>query len=251
MGCCFFQNKNYYQAIINFLIALELNSNSVNSYEYLYQVYLQLGLTKKCIDNLLGRIKPPGQKPALHSRKREASEKLKQELSKTKIFGIGLGKTGTTTLGVCLNYLGYKHYGWYSLTNHKLLYQIKLDNFDDVHRVVNQYDCFEDYPWSFIYKWLDEKYPNSKFILTMRKSSQIWFKSCFNHYFRLQDRAAHTYKLIYGLDHPQHCSDEYINFYESHNQKVIDYFQNKPDKLLIISWEEGDSWDKLCDFLGK
>jgi len=38
---------------------------------------------------------------------------------------------------------------------------------------------------------------------------------------------------------------------ESHNQQVIDYFQNKPDKLLIICWEKGDSWDKLCNFLGK
>ena len=54
LGCCFFLNKNYHQAIINFLIALELNSSSVISYEYLYQVYLQLGLTKKCIDNLFG-----------------------------------------------------------------------------------------------------------------------------------------------------------------------------------------------------
>ena len=251
LGCCFFQNKNYHQAIINFLIALELNSSSVISYEYLYQVYLQLGLTKKCIDNLFGRFKQPSQKPTLTIRIKEKSVNSKQELSKTKIFGIGLGKTGTTTLGACLNNLGYKHYGWYSLTNYKLLHQIKLDNFDDVHRVVNQYDCFEDYPWPLIYKWLDQKYPNSKFILTIRKCSQTWFKSCLNHYFRLQDRAAYVYDLIYGLGHPQNCSDEYINFYESHNQQVIDYFQSKPDKLLIICWEKGDSWDKLCGFLGK
>lgn len=186
----------------------------------MYAVYLQLGLTKKCIDNLLFRFKQPSQKPALNSRIKETSANLKRELSKTKIFGIGLGKTGTTTLGVCLNSLAYQHYGWYSLTNYKLLHKIKLDNFDDVYRVVNQYDCFEDYPWPLIYKCLDQKYPNSKFILTTRKCSQTWLKSCLNHYFRVQDRAAYVYDLIYGLGHPQDCSDEYINFYRKNGSKA-------------------------------
>jgi hypothetical protein len=32
---------------------------------------------------------------------------------------------------------------------------------------------------------------------------------------------------------------------------VIDYFADKPDKLLVICWENKDGWNKLCDFLNK
>ncbi|WP_293081102.1 sulfotransferase [Okeania sp. SIO3B5] len=250
LGYALFQKENYSEAIINFLIALEIDS-SPNTDEKLKKTYLKLGCTEKGAEGLLSRIKESSQQKTFQSRKIEIPEKFQQELSKPKVFGIGLGKTGTTTLGACLNHLNYKHYGWSSLTNYKLIYQIKLGDFDDVYRVVNQYDSFEDYPWPFIYKLLDEKYPNSKFILTIRKCSQTWFKSCLNHYLRLKERAAYVYKLIYGLDHPQDFSDEYVKFYETHNQEVIDYFKFKSDKLLIVSWEEGDSWEKLCGFLGK
>jgi hypothetical protein len=47
------------------------------------------------------------------------------------------------------------------------------------------------------------------------------------------------------------CKEYFTNFYNNHNQQVIDYFADKPDKLLVICWENKDGWNKLCDFLNK
>ncbi len=36
------------------------------------------------------------------------------------------------------------------------------------YELVAQYDAFQDNPWPIIYKGLDVKYPDSKFILMLR-----------------------------------------------------------------------------------
>jgi len=94
-----------------------------------------------------------------------------------KIFGIGLNKTGTTTLGYCFRELGFNHKS-YDL---KLLKHYHNNNMDPIFKTVNQFDVFEDWPWPLLYKMLDKKYNNARFILTVRKDPETWYGSLRKH----------------------------------------------------------------------
>ena len=164
-----------------------------------------------------------------------------------KIFGIGLNKTGTKTLGECLKTLGYRH----SSAQKGLLKDIVLRNdYSTVFKHVNSLDSFEDWPWPLIYKELDSKYPNSRFILTIRKDEFTWLNSLKKHSLRTKPLNNHR-KFAYGFEYPFGHEDEHINFYKQHNAEVIEYFKNRPNDLLVICWENGDGWEKLGQFLGK
>lgn len=162
---------------------------------------------------------------------------------KNKVFGIGLQKTGTTTLGVSLKKLGYRGttYDW-NLT--KSFFE---GNIEPLFAVADKYDSFEDWPWPLAFKELDERYPNSKFILTRRKSAEIWFESLKRHADRYD--VTKYRKLIYGHEMPHQHKDEHIAFYQAHNQAVREYFSSRPTDFIEVCWEEGDGWVELCSFL--
>ena len=161
-----------------------------------------------------------------------------------KIFGIGMMKTGTSTLSACLTELGYHHAPY----TPKLLRQIKQNDYAQVPLHIAQYDSFDDHPWPSVYPWLDENYPDSKFILTTRKDSETWYRSISQHAKRRGPTIER--KLVYGYAMPQWDKASHIAQYEAHNEAVQAYFADWPDKLLVLCWENGDGWGELCRFLG-
>ena len=103
--------------------------------------------------------------------------------NKQKVFVIGLNKTGTTTLKVVLDEFGYK------VATQKVFELLSKDIFEDKGhgRIISYckyYDAFQDLPFSIpgTYKYLDEAFPGSKFILTVRDSDDQWFRSMKNYY---------------------------------------------------------------------
>jgi hypothetical protein len=166
-----------------------------------------------------------------------------------KVFGIGLNKTGTTTLGVCLKELGYNTKG-YTRNSKKLLRQIVLDgNYRNVNPTVFQYDAFEDWPWPLIWPYLDKQWPGSKFILTLRKTPEEWLESVKMHS-KNSTPIPISRKAAYGFYYPFGHESEYIEAYCRHERKVREYFKYRESDLLVINWDEGDGWEELCRFLG-
>jgi hypothetical protein len=164
-----------------------------------------------------------------------------------KIFGIGLNKTGTTTLSGCLQTLGYSHMS----LRIDLLKALKAGHAEQVLKEIDHYDSFEDWPYPLMYRELDEKYgSDAKFILTVRKSPEIWLRSLERHSMHTPPRA-HCRKLIYGYNYPQYSRRQHLEYYNRHNREVEDYFARKPGRLLVICWENGDGWTQLCEFLGE
>ena len=158
-----------------------------------------------------------------------------------KVFGVGFHKTGTTSLAKALTLLGYKVTGPNRVSDPLIsqnVYEIAFD-------LVEKFDAFQDNPWPIIFKELDEKYPGSKFILTLRPSGE-WIRSVARHF-----GAAETpmRKWIYGVGSPKGNEEIYLSRYERHNQEVLDYFRDRPDDLLVLHITEGDGWEKLCPFL--
>ncbi|MDV3351385.1 sulfotransferase [Leptothoe sp. LEGE 181152] len=160
-----------------------------------------------------------------------------------KIVGVGLGKTGTTSLAYCLTYLGYRHQ-WYD-PDVQLSFQ---KNRKAVLEILSNKDSCEDFPWPYLYQDIDEIYPDSKFILTLRKDPETWYASLCKHF----DRGGTNQQkqIAYGYSTPRGFKKEHIDLYLKHAQAVQNHFSDRPDKLLVVCWENGDGWREICRFLG-
>ncbi|HFD80776.1 MAG TPA: sulfotransferase family protein [Gammaproteobacteria bacterium] len=161
-----------------------------------------------------------------------------------KIFGIGVNKTGTKSLGEALSRLGFNHRAWSRET-----YEIYREHgVPGLLGVVEKYDSFEDWPWPLVYREIDEAVPGSKFILTLRESPELWYRSLCKHSMRTGPNVMRS--EIYGYPIPQMNKDEHIRFYNEHVENVRNYFKGRPDDLLEVCWGRGDGWSELAAFLG-
>ena len=161
----------------------------------------------------------------------------------TKIFGIGLQRTGTTSLHQAALLLGIRS----APMSADLLY--------DLHApLIDQYDLFSDNPIPLLYQVLDGIYPNSKFILTMRPVED-WLKSVewlLTHdtpqlSAKLKTIADDIHQKMYGrttFDEPT-----FRAFWHSYHSEVDSYFTDRPGDLLRLNFSAGDGWEKLCPFL--
>lgn len=161
-----------------------------------------------------------------------------------KIVGVGLNKTGTKTLRACLLHWGFRH-----VTCSKGAFDLWRDGrYDDLLAWVSAHDSFEDWPWPLIFRQIDKKFPNTKFILTRRKNAETWFNSLCSH--AVRTGPTEFRKTIYGYEMPHVHKAEHLQFYEKHNESVRNYFRDRPADFLEVCWEEGDKWERLSEFLG-
>lgn len=161
-----------------------------------------------------------------------------------KVFGVGLNRTGTTSLGWCMKHLGRRHRS----CSFDALKALKAGDTEAVFRMTDQYDSFEDWPWPLMYPLLDARYPDAKFVLTLRKDEDVWFESLCRRSWETGPTEIRA--LVYGHTMPQDHKDELVAFYRKHNSEVQEYFRDRPGKLLVVCWERGDGWPELCEFLG-
>jgi hypothetical protein len=156
-----------------------------------------------------------------------------------RVVGVGMSKTGTTTLADCFEILGFTPHKGYDPTLRAA--RKKPGGVEKILKTAERYRSFEDSPWFHVYRELDQRFPGSKFILTVRRDSMTHAKSSWNHGVRGGTRrGASTEEYL----------QEKIRVYEQHNAGVREYFKDRPDDLLVICWENGDGWEKLCPFLG-
>jgi len=167
--------------------------------------------------------------------------------SNFKVFGIGFQKTGTTSLMFALKKLGYDVCDG---CGNAMNPNIRNEVYDVCYALAEKHNAFEDHPWSVLYQEMDCRYPNSKFILTIRPTEQ-WIKSVSSHF---GSTNIPLHEWIYGAGCPKGNEDLYIKRYEQHNQKVISYFDNRPNDLLTLNFDGSltgqELWEKICNFLG-
>lgn len=164
-----------------------------------------------------------------------------------KVFGVGLNKTGTSSLKRALITLGYNHS---DLRGH-LTYKFFNERFDQIFDAVEEYDSFEDWPWPLMYKQVFEKYGKSaRYVLTRRSSVQAWLESLKAHTLSTNPEN-NPRKRIYGFDYPHGAEAQHIEFYQRHLAEVRKFFaeQDASDVLCEVCWEEGDGWQEICAFL--
>jgi len=156
---------------------------------------------------------------------------------KSKIWGLGLSRTGTTTLTFVLNEIGFTH--------------IHYPTDDEMMSFAN--DGASDIPVIPKYKKLDTMFPNSKFILTTRNKDK-WLASMEPYLERKRNwnqsnRQINIRKQVYK--EPFFDYNIYSKVYDDHEKNVREYFKNRPNDLLILNIVDGiDKPQKLFDFLG-
>jgi hypothetical protein len=184
---------------------------------------------------------------------------------KQKVFGIGLSKTGTTSLTEALELLGYRTgHGPAGPETREEFYRFFATGSERIHLSVlnNYYDALTDSPVCCLYQALDKAYPGSKFILTIREKHS-WVRS-YQHQWKVSDRfsgpgshsaLAHYTRFInqklFGHPGTQEAPAEIFSAaYDRHTAEVLDYFRERPHDLLILDICGGEGWSKLAPFLG-
>ncbi len=170
-----------------------------------------------------------------------------------KIFGIGLSKTGTTSLGMALQNLGVRTI--HNPIDQQTYNELTSANYD--LSILKEYQAIVDIPVAPFYAQLDKIFPSSKFILTVRDKNS-WIKSIKTHFEAshhwleanpsLRDFVLFLRACVFGsLDFNE---ERFLYVYDFHVKNVKDYFKGREKDLLILDIIRGEGWEKLCPFLG-
>ncbi|WP_299365905.1 sulfotransferase [Winogradskyella sp.] len=192
--------------------------------------------------------------------------------NKPKVFCIGQNKTGTTSMAKIFQLLDMP------VGNQRKAELLAIDvlngNYDAFFKYVkNKGLAFQDVPFSKpnIYKILDKKFPDSKFILTIRDSPEIWYNSLIKFHAKLFGngeipkksdliKAKYVYPgwmwEMNRLNYKTPEEDIYnkkilIKQHIDYNNDVIDYFKDQPEKLLVVNLKEKNAAEKISNFLQK
>lgn len=152
-----------------------------------------------------------------------------------KVLGLGLSKTGTTSLGLALEALGYRNYDCPGAIS-------RLDGFDSAT------DCTPAL-W-----WRKGRITADKYIITLR-SLDDWLKSIKAHWARNCHKfEGHRQKApaMWEMRHYFYAGNDFDEdifrkAYSLHKEEVLK--NAKP--LLVYYLCEGEGWEPLCEFLDK
>jgi hypothetical protein len=188
-----------------------------------------------------------------------------------KVIGAGFGRTGTLSLKLALEQLGFGPcYHMIETSQHPehdaMWLALARGESDDWRTILDGYAAAVDWPSIMIWKELVAAYPDAKVILTVR-DPDAWYESARKTIFaRMQEfadvlasgdesavdpaRRAHMTmvntvvvdKTFAGNLDRRHA----IRVFNAHNEEVRRTVP--PDRLLV--YESGQGWKKICAFLG-
>ncbi len=173
-----------------------------------------------------------------------------------KIIGAGMGRTGTVSLKIALEQLGFgRCYHMLELLaheDHMALWAAVADGRPDWDAIFAGYDATVDYPGCACWRELAAFYPAAKVVLTVRDPDQ-WFDSTQATIFSadtketLADpRFAPIARLMHRLHPDRYDRAAMVAAFNRHTRAVTDGIPK--DRLLV--YRVGEGWAPLCAFLG-
>lgn len=188
-----------------------------------------------------------------------------------KIFCIGFNKTGTTSIKQAFIDLGFRVGD--QRTAELMIRSYSQGDYGPLIDYCRGAQVFQDIPFSRpdVYKVLDAAFPGSKFILTVRDSPEVWFRSLLNFHSRIFGRgktptaedlqnAEYVWKgwawecmsnlPLTDPDNYPYDPKDHIRRYTKHNEDVRSYFKERPMDLLKINLKDKDAWGRFCTFIG-
>lgn len=171
------------------------------------------------------------------------SMELTHEPQLPRVFVIGLSRTGTTSLCQAAQLLGY-------LPAHN---PNPDPFFEGDFSIFDTFDAGGDISVAAFYRELDEAYPGSRFVLSLREA-EAWLSSVVIHFANLPRNSTMGTRgalreRVYGAAWP--TAEQFLESYKRHITEVAAYFDGRPDDLLVMDVTRGESWGKLCPFLNR
>ncbi len=175
------------------------------------------------------------------------------------VIGAGLGRTGTMSLKLALEQLGfgpcYHMIEVFKNPAAPAYWEAAADGEPvDWEKVFVGFKATVDWPTASFYKELAAAYPEAKVILTER-DPQAWYESTQQTIFAIRDETAAPTdafvsmirKVVYKMfDFRVHDRDWAISVFERHNAEARAAIP--ADRLLV--YEVAQGWAPLCEFLG-
>lgn len=158
----------------------------------------------------------------------------------SKLFGIGLPRTGTTSLNLALNAI--------SISSVHFPFSLYETNDRDI---LDKYQAFVDTPIPLLYEELDRLCPGAGFVLTTRPTND-WLNSM--EWLLTEGRRIWRWRHAYDEYNQQFFgsadfeADLYRDCYEKYHVRVYEYFQERND-LLVLDLAKGYGYQELCHFL--
>ncbi|HVZ05502.1 sulfotransferase [Hyphomicrobium sp.] len=227
------QALQLYELELGLLLAMERNLEFVRRFDELEKglnsskkfVYL------KAVRNRLGRQR-------------------EEVFAEQKVFGIGLSRTGTTSLHAALTELGLDSAHWTNPLTHQVL------SSPDFYMFGACCDCCV----SPEFEKLFYLYPESKFVLTVR-SIDDWERSFWRHHRRVSWAGdMNSFRKSFAARPFQECEIEFALYaatdqvseaYRAFDERVTRFFGSDSGRLLKLNIADGEGWSELCSFLNK
>jgi hypothetical protein len=187
-----------------------------------------------------------------------------EDCANLEIIGAGFGRTGTMSLKLALESLGYgpcyhmieveKNEG-----HDRLWLEALSRTLPNWNLLLANYRSAVDWPAAFFWRELAEYYPSAKVILTER-DDRAWYDSMRQTIFealtqsrdKIPERVAvhrrmTTTLVLEHVFHGRFEDSSYVrSVYRDHNDRVRD--EVHAERLLVF--KTGDGWGPLCRFLG-
>jgi hypothetical protein len=177
---------------------------------------------------------------------------------KPKVFGLGLSRTGTRSLTSALQVLGFdcSHYPIDEDT------YVELSNAQYDLTLLRYHDGLTDITVAPFFEQFDRHYPGSKFVLTVR-DKEDWLASCARHWFNRPafkdvedpDEEVHIKmrqflrSAVYGCYNFDR--ERFSHVYDQYVRRLMEYFKDRPEDLLIIDICSGEGFEKLAPFMDR
>ncbi len=163
-----------------------------------------------------------------------------------RVFGIGLNKTGTSSFHEAMTLLGYQSLHWGGPPVRQAVEAARDSGCPLLSNLDPAFDAFSDIlPLAQGFALLDEQYPGSHFVLTVRPVEQ-WIASRRRHVeINLRRKAAGEYDGDFLLVDEEGWRAEWTD----HVTQVRRHFDGRPD-FLEVDFTSGAGWSPLCQLLG-
>lgn len=171
----------------------------------------------------------------------------------TKVFVIGLSRTGTSSMDAALGRLGFSHLHWINDLTLDLIRPADLFLFD----------AFSDIGIAADFEGLAHRFPNARFVMTTRPL-ESWEVSVRRHFARnarvvqpselIGTPLARTFGGMKGWIESSVYGhyDSWEAAYQAHHARVEEFFSgSRADRLLRFDATAGDGWTSLCSFLDR
>ena len=196
------------------------------------------------------------------SKSKPRVKKQKTNISTLRIIGAGVGRTGTHSLKLALEHLGFGpcHHMEEVIKNPPVnvpIWAAAVEGKPDWEAAYKGYNSAVDWPTAAFWRELAEAYPKAKVILTVR-SAESWYNSFSQTIFALvgsRDKAPPPMQPLLDMAigvikktgfGGKSSQTDLMKAFDDHVIAVKASIP--PDRLLVFEVKEG--WEPLCKFLG-